>query len=72
MSGEPPKDNHEESEYIRLRKNLLNIGIFAAEILLLVFAGPVLVRFFFRLLSAGSLRSLRIRWCIFLKSAFIL
>ncbi len=46
MSGEPPKDNHEESEYIRLRKNLLNIGIFAAEILLLVFAGPVLVRFF--------------------------
>lgn len=46
MSGEPPKENQGESEYIRLRRNLLNIGIFAAEILLLVFAGPALVRFF--------------------------
>ena len=46
MSGELPRENQEESEYVRLRKNLLNIGIFAVEILLLVFAGPVLVRFF--------------------------
>ncbi len=46
MSGEPPKENQGESEYIRLRRNLLNIGIFAAEILLLAIAGPVLVRFF--------------------------
>lgn len=46
MSGEPPKENQGESEYIRLRRNLLNIGIFAAEILLLVIAGPALVRFF--------------------------
>lgn len=46
MSGEAPKEKCEESEYVRLRRNLLNIGIFAAEILLLIFAGPVLVRFF--------------------------
>lgn len=46
MSGEPPKENQGESEYIRLRRNLLNIGIFAAEILLLAIAGPALVRFF--------------------------
>lgn len=46
MSGEPPKESYEEAEYIRLRRNLLNIGIFAVKILLLIFAGPVLVRFF--------------------------
>lgn len=46
MSGRSPKESSEESEKIRLRRNLLNIGIFAAEILLLIFAGPVLVRFF--------------------------
>ena len=31
MSGEPPKENQGESEYIRLRRNLLNIGIFAVS-----------------------------------------
>ena len=46
MSGEPPKEERKEPEYIRLRRNLLNIGIFAVKLLLLVFLGPVLVRFF--------------------------
>lgn len=31
---------------MRILKNLLNIGIFAAEVLLLIFAGPALARFF--------------------------
>ncbi len=46
MKGEPPGGNSKEAEYIRLRRNLLNIGIFAAQIVLFVFAGPVLVKFF--------------------------
>lgn len=46
MKGEPPGGNGKEDEYIRLRRNLLNIGIFAAQIILFVFAGPVLVKFF--------------------------
>ena len=31
----------------RILKNLVNIGIFVMEILLLIFAGPVVIRFFF-------------------------
>lgn len=41
MSEDPFREERE-----RVRKNLLNIGIFAAQVLFLVFAGPVLVRFF--------------------------
>lgn len=36
----------EDQEFRRVCKNLLNIGIFAAEVLFLIFAGPLLVRFF--------------------------
>ena len=36
----------EEQEFRRVCKNLLNIGIFAAEVLFLIFAGPRLVHFF--------------------------
>ncbi len=46
MSEEPFRKTEGEASGIRVRKNLLNIGIFAAEILLLVFAGPRAVRFF--------------------------
>mgnify|MGYP003300392145 CR=1 FL=1 len=31
----------------RILKNLVNIGIFAAEVLLLIFAGPAVIKFFF-------------------------
>ena len=36
----------EDQEFRRVCKNLLNIGIFAAEVLFLIFAGPRLVHFF--------------------------
>lgn len=47
MSEDPFRKTEGDSSGRKVRKNLLNIGIFAAEVLLLVFAGPVLVRFFF-------------------------
>lgn len=47
MSEEPLKKTEGASSGSNVRKNLLNIGIFAAEVLLLIFAGPALVRFFF-------------------------
>ncbi|MDE6960849.1 MAG: AI-2E family transporter, partial [Lachnospiraceae bacterium] len=46
MSEESPKKTQTTSDVIRALRNLLNIGIFSAEILLIVFAGPALVRFF--------------------------
>lgn len=39
-------------------KNLLNIGIFAAEVLLLVFAGPALVRFFLPVIAGWVIAQL--------------
>lgn len=43
MSEEPGK---ERAEAQKVRKNLLNIGIFVLEVLFLILAGPALVRFF--------------------------
>lgn len=47
MSEDPFRKTEGDSSGRKIRKNLLNIGIFAAEVLLLVLAGPALVRFFF-------------------------
>lgn len=47
MSEDPFGKREGELTGRKIRKNLLNIGIFAAEVLLLIFAGPPLVRFFF-------------------------
>ena len=42
------KESYEETKNVpSVWKNLLNISIFAAEILLLIFAVPPLARFFF-------------------------
>lgn len=47
MSEDPFRKIEGDSSGRRIWKNLLNIGIFAVEVLILVFAGPALVRFFF-------------------------
>lgn len=47
MSEDPFRKTEGDSSGRRIWKNLLNIGIFAVEVLILVFAGPALVRFFF-------------------------
>lgn len=51
MSEEPSGSGRETSDVIRVLKNLLNIGIFLGEVLLIVFAGPALVRFFLPVLA---------------------
>lgn len=51
MSEEPSGRGRETSDVIRVLKNLLNIGIFLGEVLLIVYAGPVLVRFFLPVLA---------------------
>lgn len=50
MSEEPFRKTEGEVSGRNIRKNLLNIGIFAAQALILIFAGPALVRFFFPVL----------------------
>lgn len=47
MSEDPFRKTEGDSSGRKIRKNLLNIGIFAAEVLILMFAGPALVKFFF-------------------------
>ncbi|MCI8584651.1 MAG: sporulation integral membrane protein YtvI [Lachnospiraceae bacterium] len=51
MSERPGGRTREEADVIRVLKNLLNIGIFLGEALLIVFAGPALVRFFLPVLA---------------------
>lgn len=51
MSEEPSGSGRETSDVIQVLKNLLNIGIFLGEVLLIVFAGPALVRFFLPVLA---------------------
>lgn len=51
MSEESSGSGRETSDVIRVLKNLLNIGIFLGEVLLIVFAGPALVRFFLPVLA---------------------
>ena len=46
MSEDSFRNTEKDSYRRRVRKNLLNIGIFAGEVLFLVFAGPALARFF--------------------------
>ncbi len=46
MSGDFFRNTEKDSCRRRVRKNLLNIGIFVGEVLFLLFAGPALVRFF--------------------------
>jgi len=46
MSEDPLRKTEGDSSGARIRKNLLNIGIFLAEALLLVFVGPAAVKFF--------------------------
>ncbi|MFG6332994.1 MAG: sporulation integral membrane protein YtvI [Lachnospiraceae bacterium] len=46
MSGGEEKRREDGSDLQRVGRNLLNIGIFAAELLLLILVGPAAVRFF--------------------------
>lgn len=50
MKEEPCKQTEGVETGKRIRKNLLNIGVFMAEVLVLVLAGPWAVRFFLPLL----------------------
>ena len=58
MKEEPEGKGGERSEFRRVCINLLNIGIFAAEILLLIFAGPALVRFFLPVITGWLIAQL--------------
>lgn len=51
MSKEPYEETKTPPSGANVWKNLLNIGIFAAEVLLLIFAAPPLVRFFFPVIT---------------------
>ena len=50
MKEEPCKQTEGAETGKRIRKNLLNIGVFMAEVLVLILAGPWAVRFFLPLL----------------------
>lgn len=52
MSADPNRRTEGVPDGVRVWKNLVNIGIFAAQVLLLAFAGPALVRFFLPVLAA--------------------
>lgn len=58
MSEDPFRKTEGDSSGRRIRKNLLNIGIFAAEVLILVFAGPALVKFFFPVIAGWLIAQL--------------
>lgn len=58
MREEPEERGEVKSELRQVCRNLLNIGIFAAEVLLLIFAGPALVRFFLPVIAGWLIAQL--------------
>ncbi len=58
MSGEPVRETKEEPKGERVRRNLLNIGIFMAELLALVLIGPWAIRFFLPVIAGWLIAQL--------------
>lgn len=58
MSEDPFKKTEGVSSGWRIRKNVLNIGIFLFKVLLIIFAGPPLVRFFLPVIVAWVIAQL--------------
>lgn len=58
MSEDPFKKTEGVSSGAGIRKNVLNIGIFFLKVLLILFAGPALVRFFLPVLAAWVIAQL--------------
>lgn len=58
MSEDPVKKTEGVSSGEEIRKNVLNIGIFLFKVLLVVFAGPAVVRFFLPVIAAWVIAQL--------------
>lgn len=58
MSEDPVKKTEGVSSGEEIRKNVLNIGVFLFKVLLVVFAGPAVVRFFLPVIAAWVIAQL--------------
>lgn len=56
----------------RIGKNLLNVGVFAMEVLVLVLLGPWAFKFFLPMLTGWLIARLQIHWSVFWKNICIL